>query len=51
VYRFGGWFGRDGPGVLPDGSLAALRRMVRNGPGVLPDGSLAALRRVIRGDG
>jgi len=26
---FGESFGRDGPGVLPDGSLAALRRMVR----------------------
>jgi len=39
---------RGGPGVLPDGSLAALRRMVRRGPGVLPDGSLAALRRMVR---
>jgi len=33
----------DGPGVLPDGSLAVLRWMVRDGPGVLPDGLLAAL--------
>jgi len=39
---------RDVPGVLPDGSLAALRRMVRGGPSVLPDGSLAALRRMVR---
>jgi len=58
---FGEWFAmlrrmvQDGPGILPDGSLAALRRMVRDasadgcdGPGVLPDSSLAALRRMVR---
>jgi len=39
---------RDWPGVLPDGSLVALRWMVRSGPGVLPDGSLVALRRMVR---
>ena len=35
---FGESFGRDGPGVLPDGSLAALRRMVRieTGPAYCP---------------
>jgi len=39
---------RDGPGALPDSSLAALRRMVRGGPGVLPYGSLVALQQMVR---
>ena len=39
---------RDRPSVLPDGTLAALWRMVRGGPGVLPDGSLTTLRRIVR---
>ena len=38
---------RDGPGVLPDGSLVSLRRVsIRDGPGVLPDGSLVSPRRI-----
>ena len=35
---------RDGHGVLPDGSLAALQRMVRRMPGGLPDGLRISFR-------
>ena len=35
---------RGGPGVLPDGSLAALRRMVRRMHGGLPDGLRISFR-------
>ena len=35
---------RDRPGVLPDGSLAALRRMVRRMPGGVPDGLRISFR-------
>jgi len=32
---------RDGPGVLPNGSLVSLRRVsIRDGPSVMPSGSL-----------
>jgi len=35
---------RDGHGDLPDGSLAALRRMVRHIPGGVPDGLRISFR-------
>jgi len=38
-----GW-DRGGPGILPDGSLAAIQRMVRRMPGSVPDGLRVSLR-------
>jgi len=39
---------RDWPGILPDGSLAALRRMVRRKPGGLPGGLRISLQPMVR---